>query len=99
METISIRCYNQSQSWYYEEVIAVGKKTFKVCIRRNAYDCQSYAKVYIYDTNASKWNEIVNAPIMECECQEISYVTKNVTTRDFENDAKRLLEEASLITR
>jgi pyruvate/2-oxoglutarate/acetoin dehydrogenase E1 component len=99
MRTISIRCYNQSQSWHFEKVVAIGKKTFKVYIIRNAYDFQSYAKVYIYDTKESKWNQIVNAPITECECQKISYVTKDVNKSVFANDFERLLAEAKQITR
>ena len=99
MKTISERCYNQSQSWHYKKVIAIGKLTFKIYIRRNAYDSQSYAKVYIYDTIASKWNEIVSAPIMECECEKISYVHKGVRPSAFVNDACRLLDEAREITR
>lgn len=99
MKTISERCYNKSQSWHYKKVVAIGKRTFKIHIKRNAHDFQSSAKVYVYDTNLSKWNEIVNAPIMECECEYVSYVAKDVKASVFANDAKRLLDEAIEITR
>jgi len=99
MKTISERCYQQSQSWYYKKVVAVGEKTFKIEIRRNSHNSQSYAKAFIYDTIGSQWNEIILAPIMECECQKISYVTKDVQPSVFANDFKRLLAEAKEITR
>jgi hypothetical protein len=93
---ISIRCYNRDQSWYFETVIqfnnGVKQFTLKVNIRRNAYDNQSCAKVYFWD--GTKWNVIVDAPITECECKKISYVTNNVTTNDFTADSDRLLKEA-----
>jgi hypothetical protein len=99
MNIISERCYHQSQSWYYKKVIGIGKKTFKIEIRRNAMDGQSYAKVFIYDKTSSKWNEIILAPIMECECKKVSYIHKDVQPSAFTNDAKRLLDEAIEITR
>lgn len=99
METISERCYQQSQSWHFKKVVAIGKKTFKVHIKRNAYDFQSFAKAFIYDTSRSQWNEIVLAPIMECECKGISYVHKDVKASAFAKDFDRLLAEATEITR
>ena len=99
MKTISERCYNLSQSWHYKHVVAIGKLTFKVYIKRNAYDFQCEASVSVYDINSQKWNRIVSAPIAECECKKISYVQKNVQSSAFANDAKRLLNEAIEITR
>jgi hypothetical protein len=99
METISERCYHQGQSWYYKKVIAKAKKTFKIEIRRNAMDSQSYAKGFIYDKISSKWNEIILAPIMECECKKVSYIHKDVQPSVFANDTNRLLCEAIEITR
>ena len=74
MRTISERCYNLSQSWHYKKVVAIGKLTFKIYIKRNAYDFQCKVQVSVYDTKSKSWNQIVSAPIMECECKKISYI-------------------------
>jgi hypothetical protein len=96
---ISSRCYNQDQSWYFERVIRYqgdnGHFTLKVHIRRNSYNSQSHAQVSIWD--GFEWSNIVNAPISECVCKTISYTDNNVTMSQFEDDEKRLLEEALLI--
>lgn len=93
---ISDRCYLLSQSWYFERVIAYASPTrsfkLKVDIRRNAYDNQSHARVCQWD--GTKWQIVVDAPIAECECKKISYVSPNVKSLDFEADSIRLLKEA-----
>lgn len=94
---ISQRCYKQSQSWYYEWTGALKGRKFKVAIRRNAYDEQSYARGFIYDPGRSEWSLIVNAPITECDCKRISYTQENVTADDFHNDADKIMDELEKI--
>ena len=97
IKLISQRCYYQDQSWYFERTVSLREGTtksikLKVSIRRNAYDNQSYARVYMWD--GTKWNQVVNSPITECVCKIISYVNLNITVVHFEDDYTRLLNEA-----
>lgn len=94
---ISEQVYNENQSWYFERVVEVkakgGKKhVLQIDIRRNAYDNQSYAKVKRW--NGEEWKQVIHQPISRCECKGISYVQGGIRVSHFENDAKRLMEEA-----
>jgi len=98
---ISERLYNINQSWNYEQVLYMEindiKQKFKINIRRNSYDFQSFARVYVYSNEHSGWNRIVNAPISECKCSEVNYLSKKVDKKEFLDDRNRLLEEAAKI--
>lgn len=89
---ISERIWNADQSWYFERTVQVGVVKLKVKIRRNAYNDQSYARVERW--NGEEWKIVVTAPITECQCQSLSYVTRGVNLADFEKDYTRLLTEA-----
>ena len=95
-EVISTRCFNQDQSWNFERTtkfISNTKKfTLKVSICRNAYDNQSFGRVYMWDGN--QWNVVVDVPISECQCCDVSYVQKGVVASYFMADHNRLLAEA-----
>lgn len=90
--TILENCYVANQSWYYEWV-GIHERKFKVSIRRNAYDEQSWARGFVYDPVGSKWNQIVNNHIKECDCQSVSYDNPHIGRNDFLNDRVRLLEQ------
>jgi hypothetical protein len=97
---ISERVYKRSQSWHYERTVNVYVSDWrngqahklKVYICRNAYDAQSYATVSRWD--GSQWQNMVSAPITECECMSISYVQAGITAEAFAEDFARLLREA-----
>jgi hypothetical protein len=95
---ISERLYNQNQSWNYEQVVICQRdnerKKFKISIRRNSHDFQSFAKVYVYSLTGSRWNEIVAAPISECKCFKVNYISKTVNKQVFLDDRNKFLKEA-----
>jgi len=93
-DVISTRCWNMNQSWYYESIYKK-KHKLRVKIRRNAYDNQSFANVFRWDGN--QWQLVCGKSIMECKCQTISYVNKDVTAADFKQDEEELLREALAI--
>ena len=96
---ISTRCYRRDQSWYFEQVVKFSdaSQTFKlkVNIRRNAFDDQSGAQVFMW--SGTGWNSVVEAPISECHCRGVSYCVDDVKASDFESDCERLLTEAKFI--
>jgi hypothetical protein len=89
---ISERFYPHSQSLWYERVLDHKGTRFRVEIRRNAYDDQSWARVDRW--NGEEWKRVVHAPISACLCKEVSYAARNPTQELFEKDADRLLQEA-----
>ena len=95
--TISERCYLQNQSWCFERTVNFEHKRFKINIHRNAFDEQSYARVYLWDK--TQWNLVVDAHISECVCKKIDYTQYNVNLLSFEEDYRRLLNEAIEICR
>lgn len=95
MKTISTQTYNENQSWYHKRVVVVDERRFKVHIRRNAYDFQSFAKVELW--NGSEWKGVYSEPITACACKSISYVQSGITDTAFEEDFMRLLLVAAEI--
>lgn len=93
---ISENCWNANQSWNYDWIGVVSGlvsgRRFRVKIRRNAYNEQSSAAGYIYDTRQSKWNAIVSFPIENCDCNHLSYTNNNVSSVDFWKDRAMLLD-------
>ena len=87
--------YHVNQSWYYDQIIQRENATFRVAIRRNAYDTQSSAKVERWD--GEKWQWVYGEPITKCKCRNISYVDRTVTSTDFREDADRLFAVAFAI--
>lgn len=96
MEQISVRCWNQNRSWCYEATYKIDNHRFRVEIRRNAYDEQSFARVSRWD--GAQWHKVCSKPISECHCKTVSYVRADVTAKDFERDELDLRLEAIAIT-
>ena len=93
MSFISTRVFKTSQTWNFERIVKTSdKQKLKVLIVRNAYDSQSYARVSRW--NGDKWEHVNGLSIGECECQKVSYISNNVSERDFENDFTKLLKTA-----
>jgi hypothetical protein len=95
-EDISERLWKQQQSWHYERVLSVDSARFRVTIRRNAHDFQSWARVCLW--NGSKWERVVNCPIERLECRRFSYVLRSADIDVFRKDGDSLLDEAIAIT-
>jgi len=103
VNTIKEQCFKESQSWNYERIVKVPtkevndkgfyvSKTIKVSLKRDAYDRQSFARVYLFD--GIKWNFVYEEPLENCVFKSISYVSKSVTKEDFYSDAERILKVA-----
>lgn len=92
---ISEQCYNNSASWYYTVVLDQKGHKFRIEIRRNARDDQSYAKISRWD--GSQWQFVHDKSITSCDCHRISYVQEGVTIEDFSVDANVLLKVALAI--
>ena len=90
-ETISERIWNGSQSWNYERIEKRPGITYKISIRRNAYDDQSYLSGYLFD--GQKWHLIVAAPMIE------DYISHAISYVDKEDDDLReaLTKDAATI--
>lgn len=93
---ISTRVWKADQSWYFEHVVKFENQRqsvrLKVSIRRNAYDFQSYGRVYFWD--GKQWNRIVDTPLVFLRCKQVSDLDLNVNASAFEVDCERLLGEA-----
>ncbi len=96
---ISERFYNQDQSWFFERTTKFESTCgipqtvkLKTEIRRNAYDCQSYARVFVW--NGSEWKLVLNAPITHCECVEACYTSRTTDPKPFVSDHYRYTAEA-----
>lgn len=97
-KTISERFYNQSQSWFYERIADSGSHRFRVFIRRNAYDEQSFVRGYVFCSTALQWNLIVDRPIMGAACEASSYVDKG-RKELYQQDSDNVLNELISITK
>jgi len=64
----------------------------RVDIRRNAYEFQSWARGYVFDHDAKKWNLLVNIPITQCQCLKVNYV-KDAGMSDFRDDDEQIVKE------
>lgn len=93
LKVLGDRMYNLNHSWYYELVVKRNQVKFRISIRRNAYDNQSYIRGYKYD--GEQWQCLVDKPIEQSPCAEISYVVK-----DRQEQYKKLfLEESHLVVK
>lgn len=96
IETIAEQVYNAEQSWYFERIVKAGcwgSTKLRVKIRRNAYDDQSFARVYLW--TKTEWSLVAERPITDCECRRLSYTLRGgVSARDFENDYAALIATA-----
>lgn len=89
---IEEQLYLESQSWNFTQIVATANGRFRVRIRRNAHDFQSYAIVERWD--GERWNEVATRPITACACATVSYVHKTVDRALFAADASDLLQVA-----
>lgn len=73
---ISSDVWNAQQSWYRKDVIIFNGKTYKISLRRNAYDEQSQQSVSVLVSD-EKWLPIINVYIslMPKAYRNISYVS------------------------
>lgn len=86
---------HSQQSWNYTKVVKVGDTRFRIRLRRNAYDFQSYAIVERW--NGEEWKQVLSRPISEMLCKEIGYYEELLTAEQkgfFEFDADALLKIA-----
>ena len=86
--------YRGSQSWCYKAVWEYGEERLKVDIKRDAYDCQSHARAYVWSRSKQEWSPISDIHISQSEFKSISYVSDNVTAANFERDEEALLDRA-----
>lgn len=91
-EVLTVRIWNESQSWHFEKVIKVDGVVFRASIRRNAYDVQSYGRVNKWTNDG--WRPVLSRSIGELQCKQFSYVTKLIEEWVFEGDADRMLGDA-----
>lgn len=67
-----------------------GKK-LRICIKRDSYDFQSYARIELWSEPEGKWNYVHNIPYPEMACVQSALGGK------MEEDARELLRMALLI--
>lgn len=99
MKIIQSDFSNHNQSWSYTQVIEESDKKFRVRIRRNAYDNQSFAVAELW--TGTDWNQIISRPIEKMKCHSILYY-EPLTARDetiFKQDAEDLLKMAFEVVR
>lgn len=91
---------NRNQSWNLERITVTDVGRFRIRIRRNAYDEQSWGIAEVW-TDAG-WSQVVHRDINELRCKSSSYVRKVLTpgmTGDFDQDANDLLAMAYEVVR
>lgn len=98
-KTIQADFSNHSQSWFYTKISILGSKKYRIRIRRNAYDFQSYAVAELW--NGQEWKEVISRPIEKMLCSKVSYTKETLTldeTGFFEFDAEELLALADTVS-
>lgn len=88
--------WNSHQSWFFEKIIKLIDEpyAFRVKIRRNAYDSQSYIHCYILDSK-NGWKEIFSLPMTDkLSSFKISYVDRSINPHFMETDADNLFLKA-----
>lgn len=86
--TISETLVPYTQGWNYVKVVTVNKK-FRVEIRVDAYDFQSYARIKAWD--GSKWEFVHSIPFEHCESAKVKAYQKGVALKPFLEDADTLI--------
>lgn len=91
--------YYLEQSWNYERITESGNFKYRVLIRRNSHDFQSYVRGFVLDPIHKKWNQVVDRPIQIAACKSVSYVDKETQEmrRLFEQDAFNVVNELRAI--
>ncbi len=82
----------------FERIFSFGDKKLKIVIKSDAYDSQSYARMYIFSPTSMQWNILndIHYSLMGTE-HKLYYKKPKVTTANFENDAKKLTDIAKVI--
>lgn len=89
---------HNSQSWFFTQIAIIGKNKFRIRIRRDAYDFQSYALAELW--NGQEWKQVISRPIEKMLCHSVSYVFENLTAEQkgfFEFDAEELIALADTV--
>jgi hypothetical protein len=92
--TISESLVPYPQGWNYVKVVKANKN-FRVEIRVDAYDFQSYARVKAWD--GSKWEFVHSIPFEHCQISKVNAYQKNVEPKPFQSDADTLISIARQI--
>jgi hypothetical protein len=92
------RTWRCTQSIYHERLVRADSSphSYRVTIKRDAYDHQSYSEVQRW--SGSRWELVLRCPITFLETKHMSARTKEYTDSMFDNDCDALLTEAYLIT-
>ena len=82
----------------FERIFSFGDKKLKIAIKSDAYDIQSYARMYIFSPTLMQWNILndIHYSLMATEHKLYSKKSR-VTVANFENDAKKLTDIAKQI--
>lgn len=92
------KCWQGSQSVFYEALYHYGKHRLKIDIRRDFYDNQSYLRVKVFDPETVKWNVLVSDAMTDSwACYRCRSGQRDVSTAPFRLDAEKMLEEARLV--
>ena len=68
IDTLQDDLYNADQSWHLHRIVATGDGTrYRVRIRRNAHDFQSWAVAERW--SGSAWEKVIERPIGACVCR------------------------------
>jgi hypothetical protein len=93
IHVIAKRFYNAQQSWWCEHIVEIHGHRYRVVIRRNSHDEQSYLHGYVFGQTSFTWNLLVDRPIQGANCQSVSYVDRNPSQTLFAQDTESVLTE------
>ena len=87
----SIVFSSSRQAKDYREIFEYNKNKFKISIRSDSVDTQSYARIYVLDN--LNWDILYDIPfdLMKTE-KQLAYVSREVKAKDFAKDVNRLKE-------
>jgi hypothetical protein len=98
VKAVKQNLWQSGQSWQFESIVSISnddetqRETFRVDIRRNAYDDQSYWRVEVWRQNG--WTFVTSLPCMMAASAAVSYVQKDVDSGPFLQDRDTLLNYA-----
>jgi len=99
MRTIDERFWKGSQSLNYTRIVSAGDRRFRVTIKRDSYDNQSYARVEAW-TDSAGWALVHSLPLGDCEHRSASHHDRQWEQRIdlFRATAVELLAVAAQVT-
>lgn len=103
LSKISEQLYKRDQSWNYDVIykftfddkLGINRSIdlrFRVQIRRNAYNDQSWIRGSIMSPSHFCWNTLVERPIQTAFCEKESYL-RDATMESFRKDALSVVKE------